>query len=118
MSTAVEQIFLHVCTIQRVTITQNEYNEQVETWNDILTDQICRLITITERKATPGLSLQVLEDYRMLLPAYTDVGRLDRVSLVTFEDESTAGPFNVEAVIPRRDRYRQRLLALDLEKIE
>ncbi len=118
MSTAVEQIFLHSCTIQRVTITQDEYNEQVETWEDVLVDQICRLITITERKATPGLSLQVLEDYRMILPANTDVSRLDRISVVTFEDDTTDGPFNVEAVIPRRDRFRQRLLALDLEKIE
>ena len=116
MSTAVEQIFLHVCTIQRVTITQNSFNEQVETWADHIVDQRCRLVTITERVATPGQSLQVLEDYRMMLPPYTDITRLDRISVVTFEDDTQDGPFNVEAVIPRRDRHRQRLLALDLEK--
>jgi hypothetical protein len=117
VSTAVEQIFLHTCTIQRVTTTQNSLNEIVETWADHIVDQRCRLVTITERVATPGASLQVLEDYRMMLPPYTDISRLDRISVVTFEDDTTDGPFNVEAVIPRRDRHRQRLLALDLEKI-
>lgn len=115
---AVTRTMLHTCTIERATITQDGYGEQTESWADHLTEQKCRLITIAERIATPGASLQVLEVYRLILPSLTDVNRQDRIKFVTFEDGATDGPYNVEAIAPRRDRRSKRLLSLDLEKID
>lgn len=112
------RFLIHSCTIQRATITRDLYGAEVEAFADLHTGQACRLITRSERLASGGIGQQIIETYQLILPASLDVTTKDRVSSVTLEDESSQGPFDIEAVVPRRDHRKVRLLALELDRVE
>ena len=115
-------LLIHECTIQRATFARDSHGEEQPTWSDLHTALECRLMISTlsgaERLALPSESAQVLTKYKLILPAKTDVETKDRVSLVTFEDGTTEGAFDINAVLPRRDGRGQRLIALDLDVVD
>jgi len=121
----------HTCVIQRAgdkkvaTFIRDRFGSERPTnvtddalWVNIQTDLKCRLMTRSESRAQPTLSDQIETEFLLVIPANTDVTTKDRVKSVTFEDESTIGPFDIEEVIPRRDGRSQRLIALGLDIID
>ena len=95
---------IHLCTIQRSTKTLDAYRNAVETWRDVAVGVQCRLVAKAQRVFSDELAQWfTLTTYTVLLPAGTDIQTADRVANVVYEDGSTdAGPFTVNAVLPRR----------------
>jgi len=113
------RFLIHRCTIQRVVQAgQDGYGEEAPVYSTTYPELTCRLITRTERLAASGIGRQILETYQLIVPAGVDVNTKDRISLVRLEDDATKGPFDVMAVMPRRDHRKQRLVALEVERVE
>ena len=111
---------IHTCTIERdLSPPRDSFGGEAPAYTDLHTDLACRLMAETAQvNKADDLSLQMETLWKMIVPAGTDIVTKDRVKLVTLEDKSTDGPFDITAVIPRRDGKGQRLVALSLEVIE
>lgn len=111
-------LLIHTCTIQRdQTPARDSFGAENPVFADLHTDLACRLMTASARVASPSEGFMQITVYKLVIPAKTDVTTKDQVSLVTLEDKSTEGPFDILAVIPRRDGRAQRLVALDLDRV-
>lgn len=108
---------IHACTIQRSTRTRGANGEVLDSWSTHLTGVLCRLMADSQRQASANLGEIIASEKTLLLPAGTDVTNLDRIGLVTFEDESTDGPYQIISILPRRGR-NERFLSLRVRKVE
>lgn len=120
----------HRCTIQRAgdkkvpTFTQDSFGEEQPKnvtnglWVTTQENLRCRLLRNSERRPQPTMSDQVETDYTLIIPAGIDVTTKDRVEEVRLEDGTVEGPFDIEAVIPRRDGKRSRLIGLQVDVID
>lgn len=111
------QELIHTCNIQRSTPSQDTTGQPVDSWAALHTGQPCRLVIKTERVAAPDRGLINVTNYLLLLAANVSVTTKDRVSLVTLETGDTEGPFDILAVLPRRDESgveHHRALQLEL----
>lgn len=111
----------HRCTIQRPTITKDDYDHDIESWSPPeleRTDVHCRLKVDEERVPLSELAERpVVTVYRLLVGPRADVQQGDRIVDLVFEDGSTdAGPYRIESVLPRRSR-RKHHITLKLEKV-
>lgn len=114
---ALRNHLIHTCTIQRSTRTRGTNGEELDSWASHLTGVLCRLMANSQRLAASNLGELVASEKALLLPAGTDVTNQDRISLVTFEDDSTDGPYEIISILPRRGRV-ERFLSLRVRKVE
>lgn len=108
---------IHTCTIQRSTRTRGDNGEEIDTFGAHLSGVKCRLMATNQHAAAAALGLLVASDKTLVVPAGTDVTFRDRIGLVTFEDGTTSGPYNIISVLPRRGAV-ERFLALSVQKVE
>src|SRR5689334_7746954 len=113
----IDSHLIHRCTTQRATTQPDTYKASKLTWSDWLTTQRCRLVYKAQRRAPDIIGEQPIStQYLLLVPAGSDVKIGDRVVNVVFEDgDVDAGPYRIEAVLPRRAKA-QRHISLQLEK--
>jgi hypothetical protein len=115
---SVDSHLIHTCAIKRPRVERDSYNASKETLYSHLTDQVCRLVTKSERVPMGELAEKpVVTTYLLMLPAYTDVRPGDQIhSLVDEQGTAMAGTFRIDEVLPRRARA-QRHISLRLERI-
>lgn len=110
---------IHTCNIQRSTPAQDSTGQPVDAWAALHTGKACRLVIRTERIAAPDRGHLNVTTYTLLLAANVEVTTKDQVSLVTLETGSTLGPFDILAVLPRRDETGvEHHRALSLEVVD
>lgn len=114
----VDSHFIHTCAIERPTETQDEYGENVKTFQPHLSGVRCRLVEKQERE-TPGESAEqpLITTYLLLVPPGTDVDEDDRITSIVYEDGTTDDRvFDVQTKLVRRARAA-RHISLTLERV-
>lgn len=114
---SIDSHLIHTCTTQRATTQSDAYKASKPAWSTLLSGLRCRLVYKAQRRVPDIIAEQpITTQYLLLVPAGTDIKPGDRVVNVVFEDGTTdAGPYRIEAVLPRRARA-QRHISLQLEK--
>jgi hypothetical protein len=97
----IEQHFIHLCTIRRITATQNDpYGNAQPTWGDLATNVPCRLFEVEEDIAvTERIDSVVTTKYLLLVGADVDIQEQDKIEMLSDAREKN---FMVLKVIPRQ----------------
>mgnify|MGYP000321372952 CR=1 FL=1 len=98
--------FIHRCTIQRATMTLDEYNNAKPAWANVATAVACRLVEKEERRFTNERAEDAISTkYKLMLAANADVLERDRVIV-------EGRTFTVEALLRRNARAAHHVTAL------
>lgn len=108
---------IHTCTVQRATLSLDQYRGQQRTYADYLTDVRCRLVVKSERIFSDvEVQLGRTTTYLLLVRPDVDVQEGDRITELVYEDkEQVAEHFTVREILKRRARSA-RHVALKLER--
>jgi hypothetical protein len=116
---AFADVLIHTCTIQRATTSENAYGGKSSSYGNYLVGVACRLESLSDKVLdTAQAAHPTVTDYRLMLPAGTDVTDEDRITDVQLNNEpSTLGTFTIEAIRPIPDGEGEHHLELGLSKV-
>ena len=110
---AFKRHLIHTCTIQRASVAEDPYGNDIRSWSDHEQGVACRLVAKRDHIYSDALSQYVTVTTEMLLVAAdTDLQAEDRItdlvledgSTVTTDDDAVSQVFQIESVLPRRSR--------------
>ena len=116
---SLRDLLIHKCKIETFTETRLATGELAKTWTVTYANIRCRLVIKAEQHANESLTTKILSEYKLILPAGVTIDTLDRISDVRYwvsDDLLDAGPFEVEAVLPRHARSLNHVTVM-LEKV-
>jgi hypothetical protein len=118
---AIDDFFCHVCNIQRPqgAVVRGANGEILTPLGNLITALPCRLVTKTERVASPA-GFVTLTVYSLFVPVTDGTKGLeanDVVSEIILDDLRSDGPYTVAAVIPYLGKSSLHHITLDLERL-
>lgn len=100
----IESHFIHTCTIQRATETEDAYRNKVEVWATVASNVPCRLVEKQQRLAnSERVESMVVTTHLLLVGSETNIVERDRVSQVRLDDGTIVNStFSVKSLVMRR----------------
>lgn len=110
---------IHICDIERATITRSASGEEVFTWAVSTADEACRYVQRQERIAVESRSLQMEQVQFVLFNNGVDVQVEDQISNIRFTDGTLvdSGPFTIEGDLERNSTGAHHI-RINVERIE
>lgn len=111
---------IHICNIERATITRSSSGAEIFTWAVSAADEPCRYVQRQERIAVEPRSFQMEQVNFILFNNGVDVNVADRIANIRMASDSSvidAGPFEIEADLERNSTSAHHI-RLNLERIE
>lgn len=115
-----KSLMVHTCTVERIAAEPlDSIGYPTPVWAVEGTIN-CRFIEKQEKRAVPGGGFVMVETILMLMDSAEDVLVEDRITDVVWRDDGTvvnAGPFTIEAVLPR-NTFVPHHKSLHLERVD
>lgn len=110
---------IHTAAIRRVTRTQNNEGELIESWSTSGTIY-CRYVQKTHRMADEGAGYPMIKEHMLLCNQGEDVTTEDRVGNIRWRTSGAlvdAGPFDIDSLLERNTSGAHHI-SIQMEKVE